>query len=45
MVECITKISKEVLGEMRGDGFLSKDTWWWNEEVQAANNLGSGKRA
>ena len=32
---CITRISKEVLGESKGRRLASKDTWWWNEEVQA----------
>ncbi|KAI8547554.1 hypothetical protein RHMOL_Rhmol07G0205200 [Rhododendron molle] len=30
----IRRISKEVLGESKGKGPISKETWWWNDEVQ-----------
>jgi hypothetical protein len=34
MATCIRRISKEILGESKGKGPQSKETWWWNEEVQ-----------
>ncbi|KAI8524934.1 hypothetical protein RHMOL_Rhmol13G0188300 [Rhododendron molle] len=30
----IRRISKEVLGESKGKGPISKERWWWNDEVQ-----------
>ena len=30
----IRRISKEVLGESKGKGPISKETWWWDDEVQ-----------
>ncbi|KAI8538489.1 hypothetical protein RHMOL_Rhmol09G0107800 [Rhododendron molle] len=30
----IRRISKEVLGESKGKGPISKEKWWWNDEVQ-----------
>ena len=34
MVGCIKRVTKEVLGESRGKVQSSKETWWWNDEVQ-----------
>ena len=34
--KCIKNIAKEVLGESKGIEILGKETWWWNEQVQAA---------
>ena len=34
MVGCIKRVAKEVLGESRGKVQPSKETWWWNDEVQ-----------
>ena len=34
MVGCIKRVAKEVLGESRGKVQSSKETWWWNDEVQ-----------
>ncbi|XP_077223408.1 uncharacterized protein LOC143857020 [Tasmannia lanceolata] len=36
MPSYIKKVAREVLGESRGSGPPSKDTWWQNEEVQKA---------
>ena len=36
MTECIQRISKEVFGKSKGRGLILKDTWWQNDEVQAA---------
>ncbi|CAL5400242.1 unnamed protein product [Camellia sinensis] len=35
MANCMRRISREVLGESKGTGPSSKETWWWREEVQA----------
>ena len=37
--KCIKNIAKDVLGESKGIGILGKETWWWNEQVQAAIKL------
>ncbi|KAI8563854.1 hypothetical protein RHMOL_Rhmol03G0141600 [Rhododendron molle] len=34
IVDGMRRISKEVLGESNGKGPISKETWWWNDEVQ-----------
>lgn len=34
MVDTIRRVSKEFLGESKGKGSISKETWWWNDEVQ-----------
>jgi len=36
MATCIRKVASEVLGVTKGSGCGSKDTWWWNEDVQKA---------
>ena len=33
---CIRKVASEVLRVTKGSGCDSKDTWWWNEDVQKA---------
>ena len=35
MEDSIRKISQEVLGESKGRGPSLKETWWWNNVVQA----------
>ena len=34
MATCVRKVASEVLGVTKGSGCDSKDTWWWNEDVQ-----------
>ena len=34
--KCIKNIAKEILGESKGIEILEKETWWRNEQVQAA---------
>ncbi|XP_058217647.1 uncharacterized protein LOC131328767 [Rhododendron vialii] len=34
IVDGIRRISKEVLGESKGKCLISKETWWWNDEIQ-----------
>ena len=36
MATCVWKVASEVLGVTKGSGCESKDTWWWNEDVQKA---------
>ena len=36
MAICVRKVASEVLGVTKGSGCDSKDTWWWNEDVQQA---------
>ena len=36
MATCVRKVASEVLGVTNGSGCDSKDTWWWNEDVQKA---------
>ncbi|XP_066341345.1 uncharacterized protein [Miscanthus floridulus] len=36
MATYIRKVAFEVLGVTQGSGCDSKDTWWWNEDVQKA---------
>ena len=36
MATCVRKVASEVLGVTKGSGCDSKDTWWWNEDVQNA---------
>ena len=38
MATCVRKVASEVLGVTKGSGCDSKDTWWWNEDVQKAIN-------
>ncbi|KAJ1256448.1 hypothetical protein BS78_K023600, partial [Paspalum vaginatum] len=33
---CIRKVATEVLGVTKGSKGATKDTWWWNEDVQKA---------
>ena len=35
MANCMRKVSRKVLGVSKGKGPISKDAWWWGEEVQA----------
>ena len=35
MANCMRKVARKVLGVSKGKGPISKDTWWWGEEVQA----------
>lgn len=39
MASCNKSVAKEVLGESKGCGQLTKKTWWCNKEVQATVNL------
>ncbi|GMP84452.1 hypothetical protein CsSME_00037979 [Camellia sinensis var. sinensis] len=32
MANCMRRISREVLGESKGTGPSSRETWWWREE-------------
>ncbi|KAI8572339.1 hypothetical protein RHMOL_Rhmol01G0190600 [Rhododendron molle] len=34
MANTIRRVLKELLGESKGKGSISKETWWWNDEVQ-----------
>ena len=34
MATCVWKVASEVLGVTKGSECDSKDTWWWNEDVQ-----------
>ena len=36
MATCVRKVASEVLGVTKESGYDSKDTWWWNEDVQKA---------
>ena len=36
MTTCVRKVPSEVLGVTKGSGCDSKNTWWWNEDVQKA---------
>ncbi|KAJ1268001.1 hypothetical protein BS78_07G103100 [Paspalum vaginatum] len=36
MATCIRKVAAEVLGVTKGSKGATKDTWWWNEDVQRA---------
>ncbi|WVZ49707.1 hypothetical protein U9M48_001039 [Paspalum notatum var. saurae] len=36
MATCIRKVAAEVLGVTKGSKGATKDTWWWNEDVQQA---------
>jgi len=36
MATCIRKVATEVLGVTKGSKGATKDTWWWNEDVQKA---------
>ena len=36
MATCVRKIASEVLGVTKESGCDSKDTWWWNKNVQKA---------
>ena len=36
MATCVHNVASEVLGVTKGSGCDSKDTWWWNEDVQKA---------
>ena len=35
----IKNVAKEILEESKGIGLLGKETWWWNEQVQATIKL------
>ncbi|GMP48558.1 hypothetical protein CsSME_00015871 [Camellia sinensis var. sinensis] len=34
MTNCMRRISRKVLGELKGQGPNFRKTWWWKEEVQ-----------
>ena len=34
MAKCIKRAAKDVLGESKGCGWPTKETGWWNKEVQ-----------
>lgn len=36
MASYIKRVALEEVGESKGGNYPSKDTWWWNEEVQKA---------
>ena len=36
MATCVRKVASEVLGVTKERRCDSKDTWWWNEDVQKA---------
>jgi hypothetical protein len=36
MVTCIRKVARDVVGVTKGKKHETKDTWWWNEDVQKA---------
>uniref|UniRef100_A0A0A9F6U4 Uncharacterized protein n=1 Tax=Arundo donax TaxID=35708 RepID=A0A0A9F6U4_ARUDO len=36
MATCIWKVASEEFGVTRGSINETKDTWWWNEDVQKA---------
>jgi len=36
MSSVIRKVAKEICGESRGGRLDSRETWWWNDEVQQA---------
>ena len=36
MTTCVRKVASKILGVTKGSGCDSKDTWWWNEDVQKA---------
>ena len=36
MATCIRKVAAEVLGVTKGSKGATKETWWWNEDVQKA---------
>ena len=36
MARCVRRVAKITLGESKGSGPPSKETWWWNDEVQRA---------
>ena len=36
MTNCIRKVTKEVLGELKGKGHYNKETQWWSVAVQEA---------
>ena len=37
--ECKQNADEDVLEESKGCRQLTKETWWWNSEVQATNRL------
>lgn len=34
MSNYIKKIAKDIVRVSEGNGWISKESWWWNEEVQ-----------
>ena len=34
MTNCTKRVAKDVLGESKECGWSTKETWWWNKEVQ-----------
>ena len=36
MTTCVRKVASDVRGVTKGSGCDSKDTWWWNKDVQTA---------
>ena len=39
MTTCIKRVAKDILGESKGCGKPTKETWWWNTELQATIKL------
>jgi hypothetical protein len=39
MASCIKRVAKEILGKSKECGRPTMETWWWNEDVQAAIRL------
>ena len=44
MASCIKRVGKEVLGESKGCGGLTKQSWRWIVVVQVVVRLGKGKQ-
>ena len=36
MGKCIRKVTKEVLGELKGKRHDNKETWWWSVKEEEA---------
>ena len=34
MTNCTKRVAKDVLGESKECGWSTKESWWWNKEVQ-----------
>lgn len=35
MADCIRSVAQEVFGKSKGKGRIDKETWWWDDKVQA----------